>query len=213
MSKEYPFVCLSHKQEPLTPTLPPISKLKCRPLETAGVCISENFTAAAAFLGVLGLINGLALVLANYVAYKARNISAKFSESINIGIAMTSTLQFIVICAPVFWAASSSVVALFVSQLVLVILPGAWILCLLFVPKVRRHYYSGELGRGNSYTGVTGLTSRGLRLNLFNRSSDARSSVPESTYEHGRLRVRRNVSVEESFMRNQNSPLPQRYQK
>jgi hypothetical protein len=68
---------------------------------TFGACRSGTGGIVAAAL--VGALNGTALVLATIQAYKAREISTEFSESRNLGIALFSWVQMLVVGLPVLF--------------------------------------------------------------------------------------------------------------
>ena len=85
-------------------------------------------------LGIL-IINGSAVLAANYQAYRARNITTEFSESKYIGIAMACTMQAVLIGIPVFFFSTDSAASYLAKATCLLVTCGS-ILYLIFVPKV-----------------------------------------------------------------------------
>jgi hypothetical protein len=73
-----------------------------QPWNTFGRCRFGG-TGSIVFFALDMLLNVVSLGLASYQAYKARNISDEFSESKNLGIALFSWLQLIVVGCPVLF--------------------------------------------------------------------------------------------------------------
>lgn len=68
---------------------------------TYGVCTTEG--AGDTLFGLIVAVNLSALFIACYQAYKARNVSDEFSESRNLGIAMFSWVQLLIVGIPVIF--------------------------------------------------------------------------------------------------------------
>ena len=105
-----------------------------RPVSSIGQCSSSN---AAAFLWVLVVINGCALILARRQAYKARNITTEFSESKHIAMAMIMIFQSLFIGVPIMVIVGGQPAPqLFVLSAIVFIIVVAMLL-LIFLPKIQ----------------------------------------------------------------------------
>lgn len=87
------------------------------------------------FLGTLFFINGSAIVAANIQAFRARSIATEFSESRFIGISMAILLQTLLIALPVFFYPVNTK-ANYLAKGALMLIAGASILYLMFMPKI-----------------------------------------------------------------------------
>jgi len=87
------------------------------------------------FLVALFFINGSAIIGANFQAFRARRIATEFSESKYIGISMAILFQALLIALPVFFF-SVNTNASYVAKSALMLVIGASILYLIFVPKI-----------------------------------------------------------------------------
>lgn len=146
-----------------------------RSIGSYGHCESTSGSAGDSipYLVVIATVNFTALVVANYQAYRARNIRTEFNESSYIAMANASFLQAIFIGLPIIFLTRENPPAYFiVVSVVLFILSGA-ILVFIFVPKIialkerRKHQ-----GRMKSAVMITGL-SRGTLLGQSSSLSGA----------------------------------------
>jgi len=87
------------------------------------------------FIVALAIINGAALLLANFQAYQARFIPTKFSESGFIGLSMGIMLQGFLMALPAFFM-HSSITTFYSIISSLVLLTSGSVLYLIFVPKI-----------------------------------------------------------------------------
>ncbi|KAL3776718.1 hypothetical protein HJC23_001505 [Cyclotella cryptica] len=106
------------------------------PTNSYGFCKSEG-KASIAFLVLLILLNGAALVQACVQSYYARNMDDEYAESRWIGIACLSWLQVMVVGIPVILLTSHLPVAKYFTSCALVFLVCMSMLLLLFVPKIK----------------------------------------------------------------------------
>lgn len=104
-----------------------------RSIESYGHCTSKN---AIPYLVVLFIINFALVILANYQAYHARNLSTEFSESKYISIVMASVFQAIVIGLPLTILVSQDPNARFIVKTIIVGAMSLSTLCLMFIPKM-----------------------------------------------------------------------------
>ena len=105
---------------------------------TYGVCESENTFGKACGISVI-VLNILALLAACYQAYKARELGSEFSESKNIGIALYSWFQLLLVSVPVlFITADDNVEARYFLQIGIIFAVCATMLVCLFAPLLVR---------------------------------------------------------------------------
>jgi hypothetical protein len=109
-----------------------------------GSCfIGSDNTSLAMAISVM-VVNSCAVVLADYEAYKARNVSTEFSESRYIGFAMLSILQVGLVGIPIIFLVQDNPPARFFVGLVIITVVCMSVLLLIFIPKMsalRRERY------------------------------------------------------------------------
>lgn len=100
---------------------------------TYGSCVGG--TAATVFVSLIAAVNLVALLLACFQAYKARNISDEFSESNYIGIAIYGWLQTALIGVPIlFLINSDNPTAKYFLQVGLIFVISMSMMSIVFVP-------------------------------------------------------------------------------
>ncbi|CAB9519169.1 acid type B receptor subunit 2 [Seminavis robusta] len=105
-----------------------------RPISTFGKCHSDT---TADFAVPLAIINGLVLLFANVVAYKARAINEEFAESKYIAMAMASMLQAAISGLPILMVVGQeSPQAFYMVSVFMIFVMCSAILLLIFVPKL-----------------------------------------------------------------------------
>lgn len=104
-----------------------------RVIATYGSCRSEN---ATPYVSVLGVLNLLVLGVANWQAYRARNINSDFSEAQYIGVAMASMLQASLIGVPLLILVNDMPQAFYLTLVFMLFTVTMVILLLIFVPKI-----------------------------------------------------------------------------
>ena len=105
---------------------------------TYGVCESDNSLGEACGVTVI-VLNILALIAACYQAYKARELGSEFSESKNIGIALFSWFQLLLVSVPVlFITTDDNVEARYFLQIGIIFAVCATMLVCLFAPLLVR---------------------------------------------------------------------------
>ncbi|CAB9504295.1 acid type B receptor subunit 2 [Seminavis robusta] len=104
-----------------------------QPVSTYGMCQCNN---TVAFLVSLCIVNGLVLVFANWVAYKARSINEEFAESKYIAVAMASMLQAFLSGVPILVVVQESPQAFYMVSVFMIFITCSVILLLIFVPKI-----------------------------------------------------------------------------
>lgn len=98
-------------------------------------CVSSG-NSEVYFLLALFSINGTAITGANFQAFRARRIATEFSESKYIGISMAILFQALLIALPVFLF-SVNTEAGYLAKSALMLVVGASILYLIFIPKIK----------------------------------------------------------------------------
>lgn len=116
-----------------------------RVIETYGAC--ESTDSALPYVLVLAILNVGVLLLANYEAYRARNLDSEFSETQYIAIAMASLLQACVIGMPVILLVQDNPLALYLTMGCMLFFVCIAILCLIFVPKMQAAIKTGSGSR------------------------------------------------------------------
>lgn len=101
-----------------------------------GACHIGTGKTSVAMAASVGVITFCAVVLANYEAYKARNVSTDFSESRYIGFAMLSILQVGVVGLPLIFLVRDNPPAQFFVQSGVVTVVCMSVLLLIFLPKI-----------------------------------------------------------------------------
>jgi hypothetical protein len=104
-----------------------------RPVDSYGICANED---ALPFVVVLTVINLGILVLANWWAYKARNIETEYHESRYIAISMASVLQAWCMGIPILIMVWNNPQARFFVGTGIVFVTSLAVLGLIFVPKI-----------------------------------------------------------------------------
>jgi len=105
-----------------------------RVIATYGVCRAEGSTTP--YLVVLAVLNMTVLLVANYEAYKARNVMSDYSESKYIGIAVASMLQSALVGGPVMGLMQTQPLAFYLTACFMMFVVSLGILCLMFLPKI-----------------------------------------------------------------------------
>ena len=98
-----------------------------------GICYSEKSTP---FVWSLVLINGVAVILALYQAYRARKITTEFSESRHIAMAMIMIGQSLFIGIPIFVIVNGQPTPEFFVLSAIVFIIVVSMLSLIFLPKI-----------------------------------------------------------------------------
>lgn len=103
--------------------------------ESQGYCQGNNGSHVI-FEGLIGVVNFVALVMANVQAYRARNISSEFSDSFSVMMTMLSLLQALIIGVPVLILVQDNHVATYFIWCGLIFVITTAVLGLMFVPKI-----------------------------------------------------------------------------
>lgn len=117
------------------------------------------------FVTMLCLVNGMALLMANWEAYKARSVSTELGETRWLAMAMGSLLQLFLVTIPLLFLVRDKPSAKYLLQSSIVFVITTSILGFIFVPKMFAHY-----GRKNATTtGPTfsaSIEGGGLKFNV-----------------------------------------------
>ena len=159
-------------------------RIETSPTESYGVCNVNNTDKAdwKVIVSVLAILNGAALIGANFEAYKARNVDTEFGESSYIGLIMGSFLQVVAVGLPLFFLVKDNPTARFFLTSSMVFLMCISVLLLLFIPKwrtMRMRQNQSEIPREQLITSRI-VTSR-------NQSSQNRSEEEASTVYGGSI--------------------------
>ncbi|CAB9528080.1 Gamma-aminobutyric acid (GABA) B receptor [Seminavis robusta] len=103
-----------------------------------GVCRIGK-TKVSVVMGLLViLVDSLALFMANYQAYKARNFSTEYSESKYIALAMMCILQVLMVGVPLSFLVTDSPPAWFLIRVFIAAIVTLSVLLLMFIPKIQK---------------------------------------------------------------------------
>jgi len=103
-----------------------------------GKCVPyRSSTASIVFISVLAAINFLALVLANFQAFRARKIDDEFSESKYIAVSLGSILQLAIITLPLSFLIQDNPPARYLVYSSVAFIVAMSLQLLIFVPKMR----------------------------------------------------------------------------
>lgn len=119
--------------------------------QSHGFCQADD-RGAYKFLIPIGVINALALILANVQAFRARNVSTEYSESSYIFFAMLSLLQALIIGVPLLIIVNDNEVANYFVWCGIIFVIATAILGFIFGPKI---FQVRTFARDNSATGGT----------------------------------------------------------
>jgi hypothetical protein len=136
-------------------------RIKTSPLDSYGACQAGDSAVWKVCISLLSILNGAALFLANFQAYRARNLSTEYGESKYIGMAMACILQVTVVGVPLLFLVQTTPSADYFVRCTIVLVVCMSILLLIFVPKMWHLYRNralSPLSRSSSH--VSGLTFR-----------------------------------------------------
>mmetsp|Transcript_19530 Transcript_19530/g.40902 ORF Transcript_19530/g.40902 Transcript_19530/m.40902 type:complete len:220 (+) Transcript_19530:102-761(+) len=142
--------------DPRRPTdMVPNRARRCIP--TRGYCRAEG-QSHITFRILIVLVNAAALVLANIQAFRARNITTEFSESLYVMMTMVSLLQALLIGAPLLVIVNENTVAKYFVSAGFIFVVTMATLGLMFAPKMYlvRHNARGSGGGRESRVTITG---------------------------------------------------------
>jgi hypothetical protein len=103
--------------------------------ESQGFC-QESKGSGIVFKSCIGVVNIVALVMANVQAFRARNISSEFSDSFNVMMTMLSLLQALIIGLPLMILVQDNHVATYFIWCGLIFIVTTAVLGLMFFSKI-----------------------------------------------------------------------------
>jgi len=106
-----------------------------RSTASQGTCANSSNLYYKWFIVALAVINGAALLLANFQAYRARHVQTELSESRYLGLSMGVMSQGFLIGLPAF-VTDTSTTASYAIIAALVSLVSGSVLYLIFIPKI-----------------------------------------------------------------------------
>ena len=111
-----------------------------RPVSTYSICEAEG--SSFPYILPLCLVNGGVLVVANWIAYRARSISEEFAESKYVFLAMASILQAVLSGIPILVVVytQKSPQAFYMGSVFMIFIMCSAILLLIFVPRIVLFY-------------------------------------------------------------------------
>lgn len=123
-----------------------------RVVSSTGRCLSESDYGATPYLACLAAVNLGAVVLANYQAYRARDLSDDLSESKYIGLIMMCLLQTWLTGGPVLFLVYDHPISNYVVVCMICFLTCTAILGLIFLPKMMlwRAWKEGRVNRNSA---------------------------------------------------------------
>jgi len=125
--------------------------------QSRGYCRAEG-ESYILFLVLIVLVNAAALILANIQAFRARNITTEFSESLYVMMTMVSLLQALLIGVPLLVIVREKTDAKYFVSAGLIFVVTMATLGLMFAPKMYlvRHNARGGGGGRESRVSITG---------------------------------------------------------
>lgn len=107
--------------------------------DSYGSCSASGDVIWKICISLLAALNGTALLMANFQAWQARNLSTEYGESKYIGMAMACILQVIVVGVPLLFLVYENPPADYFVRSTIVFVICASILLLIFGPKMYHH--------------------------------------------------------------------------
>lgn len=110
--------------------------------ESYGKCVSTGDKVAwLIIISLVTVVNGIALIMANVQAYRARRISTEYGESRYIAMAMVSILQVVVVGIPVLFLVDENPTARYFIQCSTAFVICMSILLWMYVPKMKAWWF------------------------------------------------------------------------
>jgi hypothetical protein len=132
------------------PLLFEVRSISGEPWNKYGTCTSSG-VACKVFIGITISMNIIVLFLASYEAYKARNISSDFAESRNLGIALFSWVEIILLGLPAqFLIEADNPNAKYFIQVAIIFAFCVSMLLINFLPLIMHMRASGRSGSQNA---------------------------------------------------------------
>lgn len=141
------------------------------PTDSYGTCTAGESDVWKICISFLSILNGAALFLANFQAYRARKLSTEYGESKFIAMAMACILQVTLVGVPLLFLVNTNPPANYFVRSTIVFVVSMSILLLIFVPKMW-HFYKNRKMSSLVQSTTTGLTFRVLeKVRLIYRVS------------------------------------------
>ena len=144
-----------------------------RTIDSHASCKAES-NSAAPFALVAVLLNLGILIVANVLAYQARDVPIEYQENRYIAISMASILQALVLGMPLLFVVKDSPQGKFFVQLAIIFVTCSATMLLIFVPKM----FAYRAERRNSMEEGRRITTRNVNARIGSR---ARDYDPDST--------------------------------
>ena len=138
-----------------------------RTIDSHANCRAE-FAAAAPFALVVVLLNLGILIVANVLAYEARDVSIEYQENRYIAISMASMLQAWVLGIPLLFVVKDSPQGKFFVQVAIIFVTCSATLLLIFVPKM----FAYRAERRESLDEGQRITMRNVNARIGSRTRD-----------------------------------------
>lgn len=158
-------------------------RVEVSPTESYGICSADADSVVwKIVLGLLGGLNGLALVGANVEAWKARRIDTEYGESSYIGLIMASILQVVLVGVPLIFLVQDNPTARFFVNSSMAFVVSMSVLSLLFLPKILSWYEArnNPAGRLNSLKRKSAATEAAVMQDLKSKVSTLEHLLVES---------------------------------
>ncbi|CAB9522241.1 Gamma-aminobutyric acid (GABA) B receptor [Seminavis robusta] len=107
-------------------------------LSSYGTCASSSDDGVASEVlgGLVGGLNGIALILANVEAFKSRHVDTEYNERSSIAVAMGFILQIVLVGVPTLFLVDENPAASYFVRCSIVFVIAMSLLLLVFVPKI-----------------------------------------------------------------------------
>jgi 7 transmembrane sweet-taste receptor of 3 GCPR len=110
--------------------------------ESYGKCVATGDRVAwLTIISLVTAVNGIALIMANVQAFRARRISTEYGESRFIAMAMVSILQVVVVGIPILFLVDSNPMARYFMQCTIAFVTCMSILLWMYVPKMKAWWF------------------------------------------------------------------------
>lgn len=150
-------------------TLDPLfwKRIEINDMSSYGTCTADQTSVTwKVMLGLLTIVNGAALILANVEAYKARHITTEYGESKHIGMIMGSILQVILVGIPLLFLVNDNPTASYFIRSSIVFVICISILVLIFVPKIQTWLKKKDARKMSNM-----METKGLRFQVYDNPS------------------------------------------
>jgi 7 transmembrane sweet-taste receptor of 3 GCPR len=135
------------------------TRLQTSRTESYGKCVATGEKVAwHTIISLVTVVNGIALIMANVQAYRARRISTEYGESRFIGMAMISILQVVVVGIPVLLLVDENPMARYFMQVTIAFVISMSILIWMYVPKMQAWWF--QRNERSSASSARGLAFR-----------------------------------------------------